>query len=203
MKAEDVFLSKIVLAGDSAVGKTSICHRYLGRGFTVNHDITLGAEYFCHDQPVHLQEQELGIRFQIWDISGQERFTGIRNLYYPGTRGLVIVYDVTRPGTFHGVANWIAELVDNLGTGFPPVVIAGNKIDLREKNSMTVQKAEGEKLAREIRQALGASVAFVETSALTGENVQLLFQYLARLVTVQTNRLLAPDGVSARSTSNQ
>lgn len=75
-----MFLSKIVLLGDNAVGKTSICHRYSGRGFSTNYKITLGAEYSYRDQLVHLHDQELGIRFQIWDISSQERFSEIRTL---------------------------------------------------------------------------------------------------------------------------
>ncbi|MFW9993505.1 MAG: Rab family GTPase [Candidatus Odinarchaeota archaeon] len=183
MNASDVFLSKVLLLGNSAVGKTSISLRYSGRRFVNSYNITLGAEYIFYDQPVFLENQDIVVRFQIWDLSGQERFSGIRNLYYTGAMGAVIVYDVTRPSTFHDIDKWVSEMLENLGNNnIPPLIFVGNKVDIREKSPESVQTDEGENKAKEIQQKLGVSTHFFETSALSGENIQLLFKQLAQTI---------------------
>ena len=163
LRARHVF--KVVFIGDPGVGKTSIVAKHVSAAFKENYIPTLGTNissknYSIAGNPVSLM---------IWDIAGQEVFKTVIQKYFEGTNAAFIVFDVTRPETYHSVALWYQEMMRFVPKSTPLVVI-GNKIDLPRK----VDRKEGERVAKE----LGA--AYMETSAKTGSNVDQAFEQIAK-----------------------
>ena len=105
------FLMKIVLAGDGAVGKTALRERYLGKGFSSNYMMTIGADFALKEATI----REKNIKFQIWDHAGQPRFGTVRSVYYYGCLGALLLFDVTRPDTFTNLENWLEEIFKHNG----------------------------------------------------------------------------------------
>lgn len=178
-----MFLMKICLIGDGAVGKTALRERYLGKGFAANYLMTIGADFAVN----HMEIDGRSIKFQIWDLAGQERFGSVRSLYYSGSHGALMVFDVTRDGTFNNlIEGWLPELQKHLRTGPIPVILLGNKIDLRDPNDAShIQLDQGQKLADRLSQLYSNGdmpVPYLETSAKTGENVVEAFTMLARQI---------------------
>ena len=142
--SEDRRLWKIVLMGDGAVGKTSLRKRYLGEGFDTDYLSTMGADFALYDTKV----EETHIRWQIWDLAGQPVFKDVVKAYYTKVFGAILVYDVTRRQTFESTEKWLDDLWTNSKRDQNvPVVILGNKIDLREEGAETVSTDEGKRLA--------------------------------------------------------
>ena len=169
--SDDRRLWKIVLAGDGAVGKTSLRKRYLGLGFETDYLSTMGADFALHDTAV----EEVQIRWQIWDLAGQPMFKDVVQAYYTKIFGGVIVYDITRRQTFENIEKWINDMWEHSGREEKvPVVLLANKIDLRDEGAETVSTEEGQKLA----DSLG--VPFIETSAKSGEGVNAAFAKLGK-----------------------
>ena len=121
------FLVKIVLAGDGAVGKTTLRRRYLGEGFQASYLMTIGADFAVKTVDV----RDRTIKFQLWDLAGQPRFQVVREMYYRGALGGLLVFDVTRWDSFKNLPHWLEELWRSNGRGAVPVVLVGNKTDLR------------------------------------------------------------------------
>ncbi|MHA2363939.1 MAG: GTP-binding protein [Candidatus Hodarchaeales archaeon] len=174
---------KVCLVGDGAVGKTALRERYLGKGFSTNYLMTIGADFALKNITVNKYD----IKFQIWDLAGQAQFDQIRSLYYRGSRGVLIVYDITRGDTYKNVINWVTEIrrsLPNIET--VPFALLANKVDLRseaEPNHLTLK--QGKKLAESLSDELFKNkmpVPYFETSAKTGENVQKAFTDLASLI---------------------
>ncbi|MHA1995626.1 MAG: GTP-binding protein [Candidatus Hodarchaeales archaeon] len=169
--SDDVRLWKIVLAGDGAVGKTSLRKQYLGLGFETDYLSTMGADFALHDTTVN----DTHIRWQIWDLAGQPMFKDVVQAYYTKIFGGVIVYDVTRRQTFDNVEKWLNDIWKNSGRDRNvPIVLLANKIDLREEGAETVSSDEGKKLAEKL------GVPFIETSAKSGEGVDAAFETLGK-----------------------
>lgn len=156
---------KIIVVGDPAVGKTSLIRRHATGQFEESYAPTIGTDFAL--KVIHLEDME--ITFTIWDIGGHESFMTIRNVYYEGADGAVIIYDATRQETFKNVKKWYDDFTKVVG--IIPTVIIGNKIDLER----LVKKDDGEKLALELH------AIFYESSAKTGENVDTAFKHLANL----------------------
>ncbi|MHA1266442.1 MAG: GTP-binding protein [Candidatus Helarchaeota archaeon] len=156
---------KIIVVGDPSVGKSSLIRRHADNTFQENYAPTIGTDFIL--KVVKLEDME--ITCTIWDIGGHESFMNIRNFYYEGAEGAIIVYDVTRETTFKNVKKWYNDYTKVIG--IIPTLILGNKIDLDQK----VKKEAGEKLAMELH------AIFYETSAKTGENVNKAFGHLANL----------------------
>jgi small GTP-binding protein len=163
LRAKYVF--KTVFVGDPAVGKTSIITKHVMSSFRENYIPTLGANITSNDYVV----DNYGVTLLIWDIAGQEIFNKVREKYYAGAKAAFIVYDVTRPETLEGARKWVEDLKRFIPSPIPLVVI-GNKIDLKRK----VSKEEGDKFAKK----LGAT--FLESSAKTGENVPQVFKEITK-----------------------
>ncbi len=178
--ADDQLAIKIVLLGDGAVGKTSLRRRYMGDTFETDYLITLGADFALATVEINNQP----MTFQIWDLSGQQRFEFIRGLYYKHTQGALIVFDVTRPQSFLNCQTWISELIKNNDEQICPIIVIGNKTDLTESRKITHQKGKefAAHITHTIQKGLGFDVPYVETSALTGENVDNAFQELGTRV---------------------
>ncbi|MHA2362654.1 MAG: GTP-binding protein [Candidatus Hodarchaeales archaeon] len=178
-----MFLMKICLIGDGAVGKTALRERYLGKGFAANYLMTIGADFAVQ----HMEVDGKQIKFQIWDLAGQERFGSVRSLYYSGSHGVLMVFDVTRDGTYHNlVQGWLPELQKHLRTGPVPIILLGNKIDLRSPDDAShIQADQGKKLAAELAEQYSGGdveVHYLETSAKTGVNVIEAFTLLAQQI---------------------
>ena len=167
MKAKEPIF-KVVFIGDQGVGKTSLITRYATSAFKTDYLPTLGANIVAKEVSV---EGRI-VTLILWDIAGQERFSGVRDKYYNGASIAAVVYDISAHSTLKNVKIWLND-VKSYAPKNIPVVLVGNKIDLPNR---AVTKEEGEELAEEIR------AVFLETSAKTGEDVRKLFEKLLGLL---------------------
>ena len=156
---------KVILIGDSAVGKTNIMSRFLRGEFLENSKATVGVEF--GSKLFNIDGHN--IKAQIWDTAGQEKYKAITGAYYKGSKGAFIVYDITRKDTFDNVDKWIHELKM---TSDPKIniILIGNKSDLEDKRE--VLNEQGEEKARSF------GCAFLETSALNGDNIDKGFEMM-------------------------
>ncbi len=126
---------KVVLIGDSGVGKTNIMSRYIKDEFSIETKTTVGVEFGAKK----LEINGNNIKAQIWDTAGQERYKSITNAYYKGAKGALIVFDITRPSSFESVDKWITELKSKCDVDVS-IIMIGNKCDL--ENERAVSKEE-------------------------------------------------------------
>ncbi|MHA2168477.1 MAG: GTP-binding protein [Candidatus Kariarchaeaceae archaeon] len=169
---------KITLLGEGGVGKTALRHRYLGDKFKAHYSMTIGADFAAKRTKV----DDIDITAQIWDLAGQDRFETVREVYYRGATGALLVYDITREDTYNIIPKWIAELMKNNSNRMVPLVLIGNKGDLRGQMSNEVSVEQAQEYGRLLSDWCGYHVPYVETSALSGQNVEEAFQTLLRNV---------------------
>ena len=174
------FLFKMILIGDSSVGKSNILLKYLKDQFDPNSRATVGVEFGTKNITLNNKK----IKIQIWDTAGQERYRSITSAYYKGAKGAFIVYDITRKATFENIDKWIADLKIN-GDSNISIVLIGNKSDLEEKREVT--KEEGLKKSQDCK------TAFMETSALNGDNVHKAFDELIEQIYQNNSALLEQE----------
>jgi len=172
------FLFKIVLIGDGGVGKTTLRRRWMGEGFITSYILTVGADFAVKTLITPYGHE---VKFQIWDLGGQPHFKEVRKTFYAGTTGALVVYDVTNRKSYNNVFGWIEEMLKHVNKKIP-IVLVGNKIDLRNNTPDAITTEEGIKLRRKIIEKYGLKVLFIETSAKTGENVDKAFQVMAKLL---------------------
>ncbi|MHA1583377.1 MAG: Rab family GTPase [Candidatus Baldrarchaeia archaeon] len=172
------FLFKIVLIGDGGVGKTTLRRRWMGEGFVTSYILTVGADFAVKTLITPYGHE---VKFQIWDLGGQPHFKEVRKTFYAGTAGALVVYDVTDRKSYNNVFGWIEEMLKHVKQKIP-IVLVGNKIDLRNNVPDTITTEEGINLRKEIMEKYGLDVLFIETSAKTGENVDKAFQGMAKLL---------------------
>ena len=159
MVEEEPPLYKILLLGDSTVGKTCFLLRYTDDTFLDLHMATIGLDYRL--KTMILDDHKI-VKVQLWDTAGQDKFRAITRNYYKGARGIILMYDVTNEKSYENIKKWINEIKEEISEKVTIVLIA-NKIDnLGERK---ISKEQGEKLANEY------SVPFFETSAKTGQGV--------------------------------
>ncbi|MHA1149661.1 MAG: Rab family GTPase [Promethearchaeota archaeon] len=164
--SERKFIIKICLLGEASVGKTSLVYRYLENRFRDNYKSTLGVNLLKKDMDV---EGYGKISAQIWDLGGQESFRSLRKLYLEGANGAFVIYDMTQRKTFEKLTEWINSFKD--ARGEQPLILIGNKSDLKEQLKITEKEAEG--FAKKHK------MEWIFTSAKTGENVEKSFIILA------------------------
>lgn len=157
------YLFKIVLIGDSGVGKSNILSRFTRNEFCLESKSTIGVEFATRT----LKVEEKTVKAQIWDTAGQERYRAITSAYYRGAVGALLVYDITKSQTFDNVQRWLRELREHADSNIV-IMMAGNKSDLNHLRS--VSSEDGMALAE--REGL----SFLETSALEALNVEKAFQ---------------------------
>ncbi|MFX1253842.1 MAG: Rab family GTPase [Promethearchaeota archaeon] len=177
------FVMKTVLCGDANVGKESIRRRYLGQGFQSTYLMTIGADFAVKNVTITYNGISYPIKFQIWDLAGNPRFDCVRGLYYAGALAAIIVFDVTNRSSFENLPNWINQYFHQNGRGALPLVLLGNKRDMRDTTINAVSYEEGQALAATLSQEtseLGFSVAYFETDVLTGQNITEAFQFIGR-----------------------
>ena len=156
---------KVVLVGDSGVGKTNILLRYLKNEFDTHTKATVGVEFGT--KKAHIENSS--IKAQIWDTAGQERYRSITSAYYKGAHGALIVYDITRKDSFDSVEKWLSDLKNN-GEEKMVIMAIGNKCDM--VNERVISTEDGEAKAQR------NNIAFLETSALNATNVAKAFDEL-------------------------
>ncbi|MHA2108682.1 MAG: Rab family GTPase [Candidatus Hodarchaeales archaeon] len=176
---------KIILIGDGAVGKTSIRRQYLGEGFKNDYQMTIGADLASKESPV-LYSGGRQVKYLIWDLAGQPRFEGVRKAYYMSAMGAIVVFDTTRVESFQNIVGWMNEFWKLNGRGPVPIIILGNKADLRDEGVMGVSDAKARKFARTLshvaREYRGFDIHYLPTSAKTGLNINLAFELLGEAV---------------------
>ena len=160
------FLFKLLIIGESGVGKTCLLLRFTDDSFTQNHLTTIGIDFKI--KIINIEDKL--IKLQIWDTAGQERFRTITKTYYKGAHGIILTYDVTDQNSFKNIRNWIKQIEANAQTSVKKVLV-GNKCD---KPDRVVTEEEGKKLADDY------SMSFFETSAKTNQNVGEVFTYLTK-----------------------
>ena len=154
---------KVIIIGDSSVGKTNIMNKYLKNIFNEDSKATVGVEFGSKLFTIDGHN----IKAQIWDTAGQEKYKAITGAYYKGSKGAFIVYDITRKETFDSVDRWINDLKCTADPKIT-IILIGNKCDLEHRRE--ILKAQGEEKARSF------GCAFLETSALSGDNIEKGFQ---------------------------
>ncbi|OHT11878.1 Ras-related protein RABA2b [Tritrichomonas foetus] len=165
---EDVepdFLLKIVLIGESGVGKTNLLSRFSRDHFNPSSKSTIGVEFATKT----LKVDDKNVKVQIWDTAGQERYRAITSAYYRGAVGAMLLYDITSSLTFSSLERWLRELRENADPNIV-VMLVGNKSDMTDLRSIAHQ--DGVNLAKD------QGLLFIETSAKTSENVNQAFAML-------------------------
>lgn len=172
---------KIVVIGSGGVGKTSIAKRYLGEEFQEEYLKTIGADFYVHTKTYTLEQSDSVVQWMIWDLGGQPAFDEVRGMYYEGAKGALLVYDISRPETYHNLPQWINEYWQNTDEKYPFVLVA-NKKDLRGKSKREVPTSAGKNYAEKLSQSMKYTIPYVETSAKENENIEKSFDYLANLI---------------------
>jgi small GTP-binding protein len=157
------YLYKVVLIGDSGVGKSNLLSRFTRNEFNLETKSTIGVEFATRS----IQTEGKTIKAQIWDTAGQERYRAITSAYYRGAVGALLVYDIAKYSTFKNVERWLTELRENADRNIV-IMLVGNKSDLRHLREVPTEEAK--------QFAQKHNLSFIETSALDSTNVELAFQ---------------------------
>ncbi|XP_042686864.1 ras-related protein Rab-11A-like isoform X1 [Centrocercus urophasianus] len=156
------FLFKVVLIGDSGVGKSNLLSRFTRNEFNLESKSTIGVEFATRS----IQVDNKTVKAQIWDTAGQERYRAITSAYYRGAVGALLVYDIAKYLTYENAERWLAELQDHADANIV-IMLVGNKSDLRHLRAVPTDEA------RSFAEKNGLS--FLETSALDSTNVEMAF----------------------------
>ena len=170
MEASEPPLYKILLLGDSTVGKTCFLLRYVDDSFLDLHMATIGLDYRL--KTLILEEQKI-VKVQLWDTAGQDKFRAITRNYYKGASGIILIFDVTNVKTYENIKKWINEIKEEISEKVA-IVLIGNKVDNVQERK--ISKEQGDKLASEI------GVKFFETSAKTGEGINESVFFLVKKI---------------------
>eukprot|EP00596_Hydrurales_sp_CCMP1899_P007343 CAMPEP_0119034278 /NCGR_PEP_ID=MMETSP1177-20130426/1279_1 /TAXON_ID=2985 /ORGANISM="Ochromonas sp, Strain CCMP1899" /LENGTH=197 /DNA_ID=CAMNT_0006991603 /DNA_START=207 /DNA_END=800 /DNA_ORIENTATION=+ len=174
---------KLLMIGDSGVGKTCLLLRYANDSFSPTFITTIGIDFKIKN----IQLDSKRIKLQIWDTAGQERFRTITTSYFRGAQGILLVYDVTDRQTFVSIRNWVAQIQMHADVNVNKILI-GNKCDIQDQRAVSFE--EGETLAREY------NIHFFETSAKQDMNVEKSFITIA----TDVKERLMVDGTSRAAT---
>lgn len=156
------YVFKVVLIGDSAVGKSQMLNRFARNEFTLDSKATIGVEF----QTRTIVVDHKTIKAQIWDTAGQERYRAVTSAYYRGAVGAMLVYDITKRQTFDHIARWLEELRSHADNNIV-IMLIGNKTDLGTLRAVSTEDA------KEFAEKEG--LFFLETSALEATNVESAF----------------------------
>uniref|UniRef100_A0A3B3QAS7 RAB7A, member RAS oncogene family n=1 Tax=Paramormyrops kingsleyae TaxID=1676925 RepID=A0A3B3QAS7_9TELE len=171
MASRKKVLLKVIILGDSGVGKTSLMNQYVNKKFSNQYKATIGADFLTKEVMV----DDRLVTMQIWDTAGQERFQSLGVAFYRGADCCVLVYDVTAPSTFKTLDSWRDEFLIQASPRDPenfPFVVLGNKIDL-DNRQVTTKRAQAWCQSK-------SNIPYFETSAKEAINVDQAFQTIAR-----------------------
>ena len=158
---------KLIIVGDSGVGKTNLISRFASDKFQSNSKATIGVEFIYKTLKIN---KEI-FKVEIWDTAGQERYKSITSAYYKGAKGAIIVYDITSETSFNNIENWINEVKSKASNNIQ-IMIIGNKTDLYKERKISVEKG--------IEKAKTLNFHLFEASALDKTNVKEAFNYLLK-----------------------
>jgi len=179
------YLFKLLLIGDSGVGKSCLLLRFADDTYTESYISTIGVDF-------KIRTLDLGgktCKLQIWDTAGQERFRTITSSYYRGAHGIIVVYDVTDKESFNNVKHWMQE-IDKYGAEGVNKLLIGNKCDLSSKKCVSYDEA------KELADSM--TVQFMETSAKNAHNVESAFQTMANEI---KERVATQQKTTSKSTT--
>ncbi|XP_015259444.1 RAB11a, member RAS oncogene family, like [Cyprinodon tularosa] len=178
------YLFKVVLIGDSGVGKSNLLSRFTRNEFNLESKSTIGVEFATRS----IQVEGKTIKAQIWDTAGQERYRAITSAYYRGAVGALLVYDIAKHLTYENAERWLKELQDHADSNIV-IMLVGNKSDLRHLRAVPTEEARGF--------AEKNGLSFLETSALDSSNVELAFQtILTAIYNIVSQRQMSGQGSS-------
>ena len=163
------YMFKFIIIGESGTGKSCILHYFIENKLKKNLNQTVGVEFGCK----HLEIANKKIKLQIWDTAGQERFRSVTKSYYRGAAAAILVFDITNLESFSKLSTWISD-ARSLSRQDIAMIVLGNKSDLSSARAVTLLEAS--QFCQE------SQVPFLQTSAITGENIDLAFQKLTKLV---------------------
>ncbi|GMT27187.1 hypothetical protein PFISCL1PPCAC_18484 [Pristionchus fissidentatus] len=174
-------LFKLLLIGDSGVGKTCILYRFSDDAFNTTFISTIGIDFKIKTIELHGKK----IKLQIWDTAGQERFHTITTSYYRGAMGIMLVYDITNSKSFDNISKWLRNIDEHASEDVVKMLL-GNKCDMADRR--VVSKDRGEKIASD------HNIRFLETSAKANINIDTAFYELAgAILEKQPNEPLESD----------
>ena len=164
---QSIYQLKIILVGDSSVGKTTLVNRYMGYEFNENYSCTINADFKIKSLSI---TPNIGAELTIWDTCGQERFKSLTRQYFKDAHGVILVYDVGDLNSFNNISSWLKEIktCSNLN---PDIALVANKIDLENRK---VSKETGTKFAEK------NGLIYIETSSKEGINIDTPFEKLAK-----------------------
>lgn len=168
MEEQPPQLFKLIIIGDTNVGKTCILKKYVNDQFDENNSSTIGVEFLLKDVVI----DSTLIKLQIWDTAGQEIFRSVTQTYYRSANGAIVVFDITNEDSFNHLSEWIKDFIDN--TGVNNIIIVGNKSDLN--NERKVQNEAGKDYAKT------QDLQYFETSAKNGDNIESAFEFIAKMI---------------------
>jgi len=166
-------LFKVCILGDNYVGKATLVHRYLTKVFKEDLKKTIGVDFHVKTISIDTANGPIRCKLQLWNTGGQERFSSITFMYYRGSLGVVLVFDLTNSDSFEHLPQWIEEVRPHVKDKIP-ILLVGNKCDLL--NQRAVFREEIDKFAKDF------NLTYVETSAKTGYGVEECFSTLAYLM---------------------
>uniref|UniRef100_A0A8C8G576 Ras-related protein Rab-7a n=1 Tax=Oncorhynchus tshawytscha TaxID=74940 RepID=A0A8C8G576_ONCTS len=194
MASRKKVLLKVIILGDSGVGKTSLMNQYVNKRFSNQYKATIGADFLTKEVMV----DDRLVTMQIWDTAGQERFQSLGVAFYRGADCCVLVYDVTAPNTFKTLDSWRDEFLIQASPRDPdnfPFVVLGNKIDLENRQvGVTTKRAQAWCASKN-------NIPYFETSAKEAINVDQAFQTIARNALKQESEVETydfPDQIKLR-----
>eukprot|EP01117_Protostelium_nocturnum_P020450 TRINITY_DN91_c0_g2_i1.p2 TRINITY_DN91_c0_g2~~TRINITY_DN91_c0_g2_i1.p2 ORF type:complete len:207 (-),score=49.38 TRINITY_DN91_c0_g2_i1:154-774(-) len=195
MNPEYDYLFKLLLIGDSGVGKSCLLLRFADDTYTESYISTIGVDFKI--RTIELNGKT--IKLQIWDTAGQERFRTITSSYYRGAHGIIVVYDITDQVSFSNVKQWLQE-IDRYACENVNKLLVGNKNDLTNKRVVDTNTAK--------EFADGLAIPFLETSAKNATNVEQAFLTMAgeiknRMVNTPGAGGKAPTGNTIKPTGGQ
>jgi len=173
MVEEYDYLFKSIVVGDGGVGKTALTLRFSKGFFTEDYKMTIGVDFHVKTIAIETAEGLIKCKLQLWDTGGQERFSSIRPMYYRGSLGTVLVFDLTNSASFEHLPQWIEEVRANIKNNIP-ILLVGNKSDLIDQRAVSIEEISN--FTRDF------NLYYMETSAKTGDGVGDCFSILACLM---------------------
>ena len=177
-----IYKFKVILLGESSVGKTSILNRFVGNKFTETYKCTVGVEFKMKSI---LLDPYTSAELKIWDTCGEEKFQSVTRQYYNDTNGIVLLYDLSNKNTFNSLNKWLKE-IRNYAPKNTVIIIVGNKVDLERKVSHDDA----------ITFANNENISYLEVSAKNGINIELIFEKLCKEMVIKKKEIIEENSES-------
>ena len=186
------FPLKVIVIGDTCVGKTNFIFRFVENRFSLNYVSTVGFDY--RSKIITLPKSKKKVKLQIWDTAGQERYNAVNKNLFQKVQGVIIMYDITNRASFENINKWLYLLSQNVSD--KAKILVGSKLDLSEEKRIVTEE-EGQNLSDK------NNMPFYETSSKTGENVEKIFFTLAQNIYENLSNENINDNASVKIIQNQ